>query len=323
MTTSTIMEVVDLSVEYVLPDRTIKAVSHVSLDVNKGEVIGIVGESGSGKSTLAMTFLKLLEYPGKIKSGKVVYFGSEGKSDVLKMKPSELRRYRWKEVSMIFQSAMNSLNPVMRIEDQMRDAMVEHGYKEEEVDKRIDYMLQLAGLTKNVRKSFPHELSGGMKQRVNIALALSCDPKILIADEATTALDVVVQRQILTRLLKLKDDLSISMIFITHDISLVANIADKVNVMYAGKIAESGPSNEIFANPQHPYTKALLASIPSLEQEKSVKGIRGTPPDLSEEIKGCPFKDRCDSVFDKCKSEVPELKMVSPGHYASCHLYGR
>lgn len=316
-----LLEVKDISVEYGVDGRVIRAVNNVNLEVNRGDVIAIVGESGSGKSTLAMTFLNLIEKPGKIRNGKIGYYGAKGMVDVLRMKPFELMRYRWKEVAMIFQSAMNSLNPVMRIENQIRDVMVEHGIDESLIDSKIDEKLKLAGLTSSVRKSYPHELSGGMKQRVNIALALACDPKLLIADEATTALDVVVQRQILTRLLKLKQDLSLSLIFITHDISLVANVAEIVNVMYAGKIVEKASSSELFGNPLHPYTVALLNSIPSLDKGSEIKGIKGTPPDLSREIKGCPFADRCIKVFDRCLSEAPELKNVRRDHYVSCHLY--
>ncbi len=316
-----LLEVKDISVEYGVDGKTIKAVNHVNLEINKGDVVAIVGESGSGKSTLAMSFLNLIEKPGRIRNGKVNYRGAKGVVDVLRMRPVDLMRYRWKEVSMIFQSAMNSLNPVMRIEGQLRDVMIEHGLDESQVDAKIDEKLKLAGLTPSIKKSYPHELSGGMKQRVNIALALACDPKLLIADEATTALDVVVQRQILTRLLKLKQDLSLSLLFVTHDISLVANIAEIINVMYAGKIVERAVAKQLFGNPLHPYTDALLNSIPTLEKGTAIKGIKGTPPDLSKEIKGCPFADRCPKMFDRCLTESPELKNVGDNHYVSCHLY--
>ncbi|MEM3830384.1 MAG: ABC transporter ATP-binding protein, partial [Conexivisphaerales archaeon] len=262
-----------------------------------------------------------IEKPGRIKSGKIIYHGPEGVVDVLRMKPADLRRYRWKEVSIIFQSAMNSLNPVMRIEDQLRDVMIEHGIDESELDARIDGKLKLVGLPTSVKKSYPHELSGGMKQRVNIALALACDPKLIIADEATTALDVVVQKQILTRLLKLKQDLSLSLIFITHDISLVANIAETINVMYAGKIVERAETKELFEKPLHPYTQALLNSIPTLEKGAAIKGIKGTPPDLSKEIRGCSFAERCPKMFDRCLAESPELKNIGENHFVSCHIY--
>ncbi|MEM3448947.1 MAG: ABC transporter ATP-binding protein [Nitrososphaerota archaeon] len=316
-----LLEVNDISVEYEVDDRIIKAVNHVNLEIKRGDVVAIVGESGSGKSTLAMIFLNLIEKPGRIKSGKIIYHGPEGVVDVLRMRPVDFRRYRWKEVSIIFQSAMNSLNPVMRIEDQLRDVMIEHGIDESELDARIDGKLKLVGLPTSVKKSYPHELSGGMKQRVNIALALACDPKLIIADEATTALDVVVQKQILTRLLKLKQDLSLSLIFITHDISLVANIAETINVMYAGKIVERAETKELFEKPLHPYTQALLNSIPTLEKGAAIKGIKGTPPDLSKEIRGCSFAERCPKMFDRCLAESPELKNIGENHFVSCHIY--
>jgi len=283
--------------------------------------VGIVGESGCGKSTLAMTFLKLVDSPGKITSGQIIYHGKTD-IDVLKLKPSGLRKYRWKEVSMIFQGSMNALNPVTRIEEQIMDTMLEHGYDQETALKRVDELLRVAGLNPSVKNSFPHELSGGMKQRVNIAISLACEPSLVIADEATTALDVVVQRQIMARLLKLRDELGISLVFITHDISLVANIADRVYVMYAGKVVENAPVEELFYNPKHPYTIALLNSIPSIQKDKKIKGIPGTPPDLSKPIKGCPFAPRCNKAFDKCHEVEPDLISIGQDHEVSCHLYG-
>jgi oligopeptide/dipeptide ABC transporter, ATP-binding protein, C-terminal domain len=283
--------------------------------------VGIVGESGCGKSTLAMTFLKLVDSPGKITSGQIIYHGKTD-IDVLKLKPSGLRKYRWKEVSMIFQGSMNALNPVTRIEEQIMDTMLEHGYDQETALKRVDELLRVAGLNPSVKNSFPHELSGGMKQRVNIAISLACEPSLVIADEATTALDVVVQRQIMARLLKLRDELGISLVFITHDISLVANIADRVYVMYAGKVVENAPVEELFYNPKHPYTIALLNSIPSIQKDKKIKGIPGTPPDLSKPIKGCPFAPRCNKAFDKCHEVEPNLISIGQDHEVSCHLYG-
>ncbi len=316
-----LLEVKNIQVEYRSKDRVVKAVRGVNLRINKREIIGIVGESGCGKSTLAMTFLKLVDIPGKITSGEIIYHGKTD-IDVLKLKPSALRKYRWKEVSMIFQGSMNALNPVTRIEEQIMDTMIEHGYEQETAMKRVDELLRIAGLNPSLKRSFPHELSGGMKQRVNIAISLACEPSLVIADEATTALDVVVQRQIMARLLKLRDELGISLVFITHDISLVANIADRVYVMYAGKIVENGPVKEIFHNPKHPYTIALLNSIPSINRDKKIKGIPGTPPDLSKPINGCPFAPRCSKAFDKCHEIEPDLISIGQDHEVSCHLYG-
>ena len=316
-----LLEVKDINVEYRLREKVVKAVRGINLRINKKEIVGIVGESGCGKSTLAMTFLKLVDSPGKITSGQIIYHGKTD-IDVLKLKPSGLRKYRWKEVSMIFQGSMNALNPVTRIDEQIMDTMLEHGYDQETALKRVDELLRIAGLNPSVKNSFPHELSGGMKQRVNIAISLACEPSLVIADEATTALDVVVQRQIMARLLKLRDELGISLVFITHDISLVANIADRVYVMYAGKVVENAPVEELFYNPKHPYTIALLNSIPSIQKDKKIKGIPGTPPDLSKPIKGCPFAPRCNKAFDKCHEVEPDLISIGQDHEVSCHLYG-
>jgi len=316
-----LLEVKDINVEYRLREKVVKAVRGINLRINKKEIVGVVGESGCGKSTLAMTFLKLVDSPGKITSGQIIYHGKTD-IDVLKLKPSGLRKYRWKEVSMIFQGSMNALNPVTRIEEQIMDTMLEHGYDQETALKRVDELLRVAGLNPSVKNSFPHELSGGMKQRVNIAISLACEPSLVIADEATTALDVVVQRQIMARLLKLRDELGISLVFITHDISLVANIADRVYVMYAGKVVENAPVEELFYNPKHPYTIALLNSIPSIQKDKKIKGIPGTPPDLSKPIKGCPFAPRCNKAFDKCHEVEPDLISIGQDHEVSCHLYG-
>ncbi len=316
-----LLEVKDINVEYRLREKVVKAVRGINLRINKKEIVGIVGESGCGKSTLAMTFLKLVDSPGKITSGQIIYHGKTD-IDVLKLKPSGLRKYRWKEVSMIFQGSMNALNPVTRIEEQIMDTMLEHGYDQETALKRVDELLRVAGLNPSVKNSFPHELSGGMKQRVNIAISLACEPSLVIADEATTALDVVVQRQIMARLLKLRDELGISLVFITHDISLVANIADRVYVMYAGKVVENAPVEELFYNPKHPYTIALLNSIPSIQKDKKIKGIPGTPPDLSKPIKGCPFAPRCNKAFYKCQEVEPDLISIGQDHEVSCHLYG-
>ncbi len=323
MDKNNILEVKDLSIEYRLKDRVIKAVRNLDLNLRRGDIHGIVGESGSGKSTIALSFLKLITNPGVITNGEITYYGYDGPGrDILKMKPSELNRLRWKEISMVFQSSMNSLNPVMRIEDQLSDVMIEHGYSVSEINNKIDDVLRISGLPTSVRKQYPHELSGGMKQRVNIALALTCDPKILIADEATTALDVVVQRQILTRLIGIQETLNLSIVFITHDISLIANIANRVSVVYAGKVVESASSQEIFSNPKHPYTIALINSIPKLEREKHISGIPGSPPDMSKPIKGCPFAERCPKAFDKCYEKEPDLIHIGSEHLVSCHLYG-
>lgn len=323
-----IIETQNLDVDYTLEAGTVRAVRGVSFKINPGEIVGLVGESGCGKSTLAMTFLKIVTPPGKITGGEILYGGITDEHgdpvSVLKMKPPKLRRYRWKEVSMIFQASMNSLNPVIRVEEQIMDTMIDHGYSEEEADKRVDTYLSVAGLNPKVRRSFPHELSGGMKQRVVIAMALSCEPKFLIADEPTTALDVVVQKQILDQLKDLSRKLNLSVLFITHDISVIAGLADRLAVMYAGKIVEVGTVTEVFKTPKHPYTIALMSSFPSLTGErKKLRGIPGSPPDLRKEVKECTFAPRCPFVFDRCHTAEPPLTSVSEGHMAACYLLDR
>ena len=320
-----IIETRNLGVDYLLESGTVNAVRDVSFQINPGEIVGLVGESGCGKSTLAMTFLKIVTPPGKITKGKIFYYsgadGQNGPVSVLEMTSGKLRRYRWKEVSMIFQASMNSLNPVIRVEEQLIDTMLDHGYDEKEADRRVNVYLNMAGLDPKVRRSFPHELSGGMKQRVVIAMALCCEPKFLIADEPTTALDVVVQRQILDQLKELSRKLGLSVLFITHDISVIAGLADRLAVMYAGKIVEVGTVTEVFKTPLHPYTAALMSSFPSLTGEKKkLRGIPGAPPDLRKSVTECPFAPRCPRVFDKCHTGEPPLIKSADGHMAACYL---
>lgn len=241
----------------------------------------------------------------------------------MKLKPPELRRYRWKEVAMIFQGSMNSLNPVMRVEDQIIDVMVDHDYSYREAENSVDRLLEMAGISKRVRTLYPHELSGGMKQRVNIAIALACEPKVLIADEPTTALDVVVQNQIIKKLESLRNDLGLSILFISHDISLVGVIADRIAIMYAGKIVEIGNVSDILHNPKHQYTIALLASIPSLgDSDKKVKGIPGRPPVLNKKIVGCAFADRCLKATERCRNEEPPMEAIENQHFSACFFPG-
>lgn len=320
------MDLENLQISYATPKGEVKAVRSVSLRIRKGEIIGLVGESGCGKSTLAMSFLKLIMPPGRIVNGKILYFGYDGGGDsapvsVLELPQGRLRRYRWKEVSMIFQGSMNSLNPVMRVEDQLVDVMIDHDFTENEAIRSVDRYLTMAGLDPGTKRAYPHQLSGGMKQRVAIAIALTCSPKLIIADEPTTALDVVVQRQIMDQLKELRDKLGVSIIFITHDIAVIGYLADTVNVMYAGKIVESGPVGEVFTRPKHPYTAALMSASPSLRGEKKrLYGVPGAPPDLKLPIKGCAFAPRCRFVFDRCTKEEPELREAGVDHQAACFL---
>ena len=316
---SALLSISNLETVFETNKGTVKALRSISLDVLKGETIALVGESGSGKSTLGLSILKLIEKPGKIKAGEITFKSADGDIDVLGLEGGKLRRYRWKKVAMVFQSAMNVLNPVMRIEDQFLDTMQAHDIPSEEASQRIDHYLELAGLGSKVRRLYPHELSGGMRQRVNIALALSCEPDLLIADEPTTALDVVVQKEILKSLNSLKRELGLTVIFITHDISVAHAIADRIAIFYAGRIVELGKTDEVISRPRHPYARALLSSIVTLKTAKGTKlnALEGSPPDLRNEIVGCSFIPRCPLAHKECSSYVPE-ENYDTDHYVEC-----
>jgi len=314
-----LLEVKDLKTYFFTQRGAVKAVDGVSFTLNKGEALGIAGESGCGKSTLGLSLIRLVPPPGKITSGEVLF---EGKN-ILAMDDEEFRReIRWKGISMIFQGAMNSLNPVYTIGDQLAEVFMLHkGYTKDEAIEESKKLLTLVGIDSSRIKSYPHELSGGMKQRVLIAMAIALGPKLVIADEPTTALDVVVQAQIINLLKRIKMEQKTSIIFITHDLSLIAEIADKVAIMYAGKIIEQGTSDQIFNNPLHPYTSALLGSIPRLRGElKELTWIPGVPPDLSSPPQGCRFAPRCPYATSRCKEEPPNIE-VEKGHEVSCWLY--
>lgn len=314
-----LLTVQDIVIKYRLKDREIAAVRKVSLNLAKGEILGLVGESGCGKSTLAMSILRLIFPPGFIEDGSIIFHGGDENSSVLDMYPPELRRYRWKEVSMVFQGSMNSLNPTMRVRDQIADVMIDHDYDFGESYGKIDSLLEMSGITPRVKNMYPHELSGGMKQRVNIAISLACDPKLIIADEPTTALDVVVQDQITNKLKELRDSLGLTVLFITHDIALVGNVADRIAVMYAGKIVELGKAEDIINNPKHPYTIALLQSIPRIQDDrKKIVGIPGHPPDLSRELVGCSFAERCKYAEEACRRKEPDLFEIEKSHEVAC-----
>lgn len=310
-----------VEVTYMTEERSTVAVRGVSLSLQKGMVLGIVGESGCGKSTLAMATLNLIMPPGRVTGGSIQYSGNGLEMHILEMQPRDVRRYRWQEVAMVFQGSLNSLNPVLRIEDQIIDVMVDHDVPLQNAKKRVVPLLSMVGLQKGVMSMFPHELSGGMKQRVNMAIALACNPKVLIADEPTTALDVVMQGQIIKKLRGLKKELGLSMIFITHDISLVSTVADEIAVMYAGRIVELASAKALVRTPKHPYTVALIGSIPSLKTEGKVSGIPGYPPDLSKSVIGCPYADRCGFTMEICRREEPELVRLADGRKIACHLF--
>lgn len=315
-----ILRIKDLRVSYLTRRGEVKAVDGVSLGLYKGEILGIAGESGCGKSTLAAAILRLVKPPGIIKEGKVLYRGK----DLLRLGEEEFRLYRMTKIAYVPQGSMNSLNPVMRIRDQFMDMLKDHGLKikKEELEERLREILSSMGLKTSILDRYPHELSGGMKQRTLIALSLIMNPEILIADEPTTALDVVSQRGVMNILRDLKDQRGTSIILITHDMAVQAELSDRMAIMYAGKIVEVGPTEEIYNEPLHPYTRLLIESIPSLGDEKPRKSIEGIPPDLVNPPKGCRFHPRCPFYIPgKCDTQEPMLIQASSGRSVACLLY--
>jgi peptide/nickel transport system ATP-binding protein len=315
----TILSVRDLGVSYQTQGGAVPAVRGISFDIGRGEVLGLAGESGCGKSTVANAILRLLPQGTKV-DGMVVLGGN----DVLAMRPGRLRAVRWTEASVVFQGAMHALNPVQRIGDQIAEAMVIHGQaSEREARVRAGSLLEQVGLPPRRLNDYPHELSGGQKQRVMIAMALACGPRLVIADEPTTALDVMVQAQVLKLLKSLQRELGLAMLFITHDLSVLVEVADRLAIMYAGKIVEEGPSREVFDDPAHPYTRALAAAFPSIGDarfRRNPSGLGGDPPDPQAIPSGCPFHPRCPVAFDACPTIVPDLYRAGDGRRAACLL---
>jgi len=314
-----VLQVNKLRVHYATPSGDVIAVNGVDLKVFEGETIGLVGESGCGKSTLAMSILRLVQPPGRIVSGQVQLLGT----DLTALSETELRHVRWNQIALIPQGAMNSLNPVMRVKTQIAEAIETHQVQRspQELKERILRLLAMVGLPGRVYDMYPHELSGGMKQRVCIAMAIALTPSIIIADEPTSALDVVVQRVVAQTLLDVKRTLGVSMILIGHDMGLMAQLVDRIAVMYAGNIVEIAPVKDIFAEPLHPYTQLLLASIPSVKERKPLVVTEGLTHDLRRPPPGCIFQLRCPFVMDKCREVVPPLRELRPNHFAACHLY--
>jgi peptide/nickel transport system ATP-binding protein len=322
-----IVELRQLAVEYAAGDRSVRAVDSIDLTIHAGEVVGLAGESGCGKSTVANAVMQILRPPARIAGGSILFRGD----DLVTKKREELRRYRWRNVSMVFQSAMNSLNPVMRVGDQFVDMMRAH----ERISKkaaltRAGELLDVVGIDPRRIRAFPHELSGGMRQRVIIAMALALQPELLIMDEPTTALDVVVQREILQQVQDLQEELGFAVLFITHDLSLLIEFADRIAIMYAGEIVETAPSARLQAAPQHPYTRGLLDSFPPLSGPlRRLVGIAGAPPDLADPPQGCRFHPRCPhclpeqaALYKRQTTERPTRRSVGPEHFVACHLEG-
>jgi peptide/nickel transport system ATP-binding protein len=323
--TQPVVEVRELVVEYATRVRTTRAVDGVSLAIAPGEILGLAGESGCGKSTLGNAIMQVLRPPARVASGQVLFGGR----DLVGLGREELRRFRWRNVSMVFQSAMNALNPVMRVGDQFVDMMRAH----ERISKRdalhrAGELLELVGIDRRRLRAYPHELSGGMRQRVIIAMALALRPELVIMDEPTTALDVVVQREILQQVRELQASFGFSVLFITHDLSLLLELAHRVAIMYAGEIVESAPAAMLRDDPKHPYTQGLLRSFPPLLGPiERLTGIPGSPPDLADPPAGCRFHPRCPhcapdggALYVRQIGERPVLREVAPGHRVACHL---
>jgi peptide/nickel transport system ATP-binding protein len=316
-----LLSVRDLETRFFTKSGVVHAVNGVSFDLQRGERMAIVGESGSGKSVMAMSLLRLVSYPGRITGGDVQLNGRS----IVDLSANDLNKVRGKEVAMVFQDPMTSLNPVMRIEDQMLPAMMRHlGLTTSQARERALELMRHVGIPDEASrlKSYPHEMSGGMRQRILIAIALSCKPDLILADEPTTALDVTIQAQIVGLLKQLAEETGAAVLFVTHDLGLVARFAQKVAVMYAGRFVEYGPINEVFANPQHPYTRGLLRSIPSMSGPKAARlaQIDGAPPDMKALGAGCPFLARCPDATHQCANELPPLTERSEGHSAACWL---
>jgi peptide/nickel transport system ATP-binding protein len=309
-----VLEISGLCVDYGEGPQAVRAVIDVDLVLHRGEVVGLAGESGSGKSTLAYGATRLLRPPGVITGGSVLFHPDRDRPeltiDLLDAGIDELRRLRWQELAIVLQSAMNALNPVLTVETQLNDTLAAHlpGSTRASRRERSADLLRLVGISPDRLRSYPHELSGGMKQRVMIAMALALEPQVVIMDEPTTALDVVTQREILEQLVELRDSMGFSVLFITHDLSLLLELADRIAVMYAGRLVEAAPAAQLFSAPRHPYTAGLLASFPSLHGERHLMtGIAGSPPDLRNPPPGCPFHPRCDFAEPQCRQVMPAL----------------
>jgi len=314
-----ILEIEDLTVQYRIESRYLTAVDDVSFAINAGDALGIVGESGSGKSTLAFAVLGILPENARVTSGRVLFEGR----DLLQMSEAEVRReVRWKKISMIFQSSMNALNPVYRVGSTLADvARYKEGLSQSEAEKKVASLYELVGIDPSRMRSYPHQYSGGMKQRAVIAMSLICKPVLILADEPTTALDVVVQDQILKKLKELQKELGISFILISHDVGVIGAACERVAVMYGGKVFEMGFTKELFSEPNNPYTRALLQCFPDLKNPK--KRLKGIPREISEvamSTTGCLFAPRCAYAKDICRSNAPPMHEVKPGHFSLCHF---
>lgn len=314
-----LLQVEDLVVEYRTKRGVIRAVDHVSFDIYPNEVFGLAGESGCGKSTIAHAITRIHKPPAYISGGKVIFNGM----DILEMDDGNLRGFRWEHLSIVFQSAMNALNPVLSVGTQIIDAIQAHvPMSKVEARQRALELLEVVGIDPARIDSYPHQLSGGMRQRAVIAIALALNPELIVMDEPTTALDVVVQKQIIEEIQELQKKFGFSILFITHDLSLLVEISDRIGIMYAGKMVETAPSKRLFTDPQHPYTQRLMNSFPTVfGPRRELSGIPGAPPDLISPPSGCRFHPRCDvALAGRCQEVVPILQKVDDRHMVACHL---
>ncbi len=313
-----VLRVEGLSVRYHTPGGAVRATDGITFGLRPGERLGIAGESGSGKSTMALALLRLIKPPGRIEAGSVWLDGR----DLMTLSDEEMRRLRLARIALVPQGSMNSLNPVLRIRDQIADALRDHGVEatERQLGDRLRDLLPRVGLDPEVAGMFPHQLSGGMKQRACIAIAVSLSPRVIVADEPTSALDVVVQRQVMDTLARAQTELGAAVILVGHDMGLMAQFVDRLGVMYAGRLVEISPVRNVFAAPLHPYTRMLIASLPSLVRKGVFQGIPGLPPPLRDLPPGCAFHPRCPLAVDRCRSEIPALREARPGVWVACHL---
>ena len=315
-----LLDIRNLSVAFDTDSGKVYAVNNLSLKIGRKETLGLVGETGAGKTTTALAVMKLIQSPpGKITSGEIILEGQ----DLMRVPEKDMFNIRGNKISMIFQDPMTSLNPVMTVGEQISEVIELHQkLSKDELRKKTEEMLEVVGIRKERINDYPHQFSGGMKQRVVIAMALACNPELIIADEPTTALDVTIQAQVLELMKNLKEKYDTSMILITHDLGVVAEICDYVSVIYAGSIVEYASVKDMYETPGHPYTKGLFNSIPSLDEDvESLATIKGNPPDPSALPSGCRFHPRCDKCMEICKHTNPEFQEVSPGHFIACHLF--
>lgn len=322
--TEVVLSVEDLWVEYLARRGVVKAVRGVSFTVARGEALAFIGESGSGKTTLGLALMRLLPRTAQITRGSVTYRRGGAASDVLALSVGALRHYRWQDCAMVFQSALNALNPVLRVADQFEDTARAHGlHDRSQAQRRAAELLRLVQLEpERVLSAFPHELSGGMRQRVLIALGLLLNPELLILDEPTTALDILTQRTVIDLLRQLRQELGFALIFISHDLSLSAELADRVATMYAGAIVEASDVYELFERPVHPYTQGLIRAVPTVTGDlRELASVSGSPPDLIDLPPGCAFAPRCPRAAALCRAQEPRLEEVRPGHLAACHYW--